>query len=151
MLIDQIMELKSFSYGKMKRLTVFWNEILVDVEVSSTMGTKYVLRLYISPDFPHSYISMAVVARDGILRRKDNSLLGFASLQDHVLSSKDGYTRIDHFPSDNWVGNKTLLEVIKKGLVWLEAYEMHLREGDSIDWFLPVIANALHDEATLEL
>ena len=151
MLIDQLMELKSFSYGKMKRLTIFGNEILVDVEVFCTRGRKHVLRLYISPDFPHSYPCMVVVSPDGILRKKDHSLLGFPSLQDHVLSSKDGYTSISHFPVNSWVGNKTLLEVIEKGLVWLEAYEIHLRKGGSIGRFLQGVATVLHADVTLEL
>ena len=149
MLTDQLTELMSFSYGKMKRLTTSGNEILVDVEVFSTRGKKYVLRLYIPPNFPKSCPSLVVIAPDGILRRKDSSLLGFASRQDHVLSSKDGYTRISHYPANNWVGNKTLLQVIKKGLVWLEAYEIHLRKGGSIDRFLQGVATVLHAELTL--
>jgi len=151
MLYDQLMELTSFSYGKMKGLTTSGNEILVDVEVFCTMGKKYVLRLYISQNFPTSYPSMVVIAPGGILRRKDHSLLRFASLQDHVLSSRDGYTRISHYPESNWVGNKTLVQVIKKGLVWLEAYEIHLRKGGSIDRFLQGVATVLHAELTLSL
>ena len=94
---------------------------------------------------------MVVIAPDGILRRRDRSLLGFASRQDHVLSSMDGYTRISHFPTNNWAGNKTLLQVIEKGLVWLEAYEIHLRKGGSIDRFLQGVATAFHAEVTLGL
>lgn len=94
---------------------------------------------------------MVVIAPDGILRRRDRSLLGFANRQDHVLSSMDGYTRISHFATNNWIGNKTLLQVIEKGLVWLEAYEMHLRKGGSIDRFLQVLATVLHAEGTVPL
>ena len=151
MLHDQLRELKSFSCGKMKRLTIFGNEIRIEVEVLCTKGRKYVLRVYIPPDFPKSCPSMVVIAPDGFLRRKDHSLLGFASHQDHVLFSKDGYTTISHFPANNWVGNKTLIEVIKKGLVWLEAYEIHLRKGGSIGRFLQGVATVLHAEVTLQL
>lgn len=147
----QLMELKSFSYGKMKRLSIFGNEKRVEVEVFCSEGTTYILRLYIPPDFPKSCPSMVVIAPDGILRRRDHSLLGFESRQDHVLSSKDGYTRISHFSTNNWGGNITLLQVVEKGLVWLEAYEMHLRNGGSIDRFLQVLATVLHAEGTLEL
>ena len=149
MLNDQLKELERFSYGKVKGLTTSGNEILIDVEVCCTTGKKYLLRLYISPDFPNSYLSMVVVAPDGILKRKDHSLLGFASRQDHVLSSKSGYTRISY--SNSWVGNKTLLQVIEKGLIWLEAYEIHLQEGGSIDRFLQVLATVLHAEVPLQL
>ena len=141
----QLKELKTFSYGKMKRLTIFGNEKRVEVEVFCSDGTPHILRLNIPPDFPESCPSMVVIAPDGILRRRDHSLLGFASPQDHVLSSQDGYTRISH----NWLGNKTLLQVIEKGWVWLEAYEMHLRERGSIDRFLQELATVLHAEVTV--
>ena len=94
---------------------------------------------------------MVVFAPDGILRRKDGSLLRFESGQDHVLNSQHGFTRIAHFPVNDWVGNETLLQVIQKGLAWLEAYEMHLQEGYPINWFLQVIATVLHYETFPEL
>ena len=147
----QLMELKSFSFGKMKRLTISGNEMHVEVESFCSLGRTHILRLYIPSDFPESCPSMVVIAPDGILRRRDHSLLRFESCQDHILSSMDGYTRISHFPPNNWVGNKTLLQVIEKGMVWLEAYEMHLRKRGSIDRFLQVLATVLHAEGTLEL
>ena len=143
----QLMELKSFSYGKMKRLTIFGNEKRVEVEVFCSEGTTHILRLNIPPDFPESCPSMDVIAPDGILRKRDHSLLGFASPKDHLLSSQDGYTRISH----NLFRNKTLLQVIENGWVWLEAYEMHLREGGSIDRFLQELATVLHAEVTVPL
>ena len=151
MLRNQLMELTSFfdSYRVMRRRTTF--EIRVEVDVVCLRGKKYVLGVYIPPDFPNSCPSMVVIAPNGILKRKDHSLLGFASRQDHVLRSKGGYTRISHFPANNWVGNETLLQVIRKGLVWLEAYEMHLQEGYSIGCFLQLVATVFHDETTPEL
>ena len=151
MLHDQLMELKSSSCGKMIRRTIYGNEVCVEVEVFSTKGKKHVLRVYIPPDFPNSCPPMVAISPDGLLRRKDRSLLGIASRQDHVLSSKDGYTRIYHFPANKWVGNRTLFQVIKKGLVWLEAYELHLQTGDAIDLFLKAEDIVLHDGVPLQL
>lgn len=154
MLYDQLMELESFARGKTERPTIgiFGNEVGVEVKVICTRGEKYVLRVYIPPDFPNSCPSMIVIAADhGVLRRKDGSLLSFSSHRDHVLSSKDGFTRISHFPANNWVGDKTLLQVMEKGLVWLEAYEIHLRKGGSIDRFLQGVAAVFHAETPLYL
>ena len=151
MLRNQLMELKPFceSYRVMRRRTTFG--ICVEVDVLLTRGKKYVLRVYLPPNFPNSCPSMVVFAPDGILRRKDGSLLRFESGQDHVLNSQHGFTRIAHFPVNDWVGNETLLQVIQKGLAWLEAYEMHLQEGYPINWFLQVIATVLHYETFPEL
>ena len=148
---NQLRELKSFceSYRVMRRRTTFGMH--VEVNVLLTMGKQYVLRVYLPPNFPNSCPSMVVIAPDGILRRKDHSLLRFESRQDHVLDSQHGYTRIAHFPPNNWVGNETLLEVVQKGLVWLEAYEMHLKEGYPINWFLQVVAAVLQHETFPEL
>ena len=148
---NQLRELKSFSesYRVMRRRTTFGKR--VEVEVLLTRGKKYVLRVDLPPNFPNSCPSMFVIAPDGILRRKDHSSLRFESRQDHILDSQHGYTRIAHFPPNHWFGNETLLQVIQKGLVWLEAYEMHLKQGYPINWFLQVVATVLQDETFPEL
>ena len=148
---NQLRELKSFceSYRVMRRRTTFG--MRVEVVVLLTRGKKYVLRVDLPPNFPNSCPSMFVIAPDGILRRKDHSSLRFESRQDHILDSQHGYTRIAHFPPNHWFGNETLLQVIQKGLVWLEAYEMHLKQGYPINWFVQVVATVLQDETFREL
>lgn len=131
--------------------TSFSNEARVEVEVVCKNGKKYILRVCISPDFPNSCPPMVVISPDGILRRANGSLLGLASRQDHVLTSKDGYTRICYFRPGTWMGNKTLYQVIKKGLVWLEAYELHLQTGNSIDLFIKAEDIVFHDGVPLHL
>ena len=148
---NQLRELKGFceSYRVMRRRTTFG--MRVEVVVLLTRGKKYVLRVDLPPNFPNSCPSMFVIAPDGILRRKDHSSLRFESRQDHILDSQHGYTRIAHFAPNHWFGNETLLQVIQKGLVWLEAYEMHLKQGYPINWFLQVVATVLQHETFPEL
>ena len=127
------------------------NETHVEVKVTCTNDKNYVLRVYITPDFPNSCPPMVVISPSGILRRKNGSMLLVASRQDHVLSSKDGYTQICHFRSNLWMGEITLSQVIKRGLVWLEAYELHLRTGDPLDRFLQAEKVLLHRGVPLKL
>ena len=70
---------------------------------------------------------------------------------DHTLSSKDGYTQICHFRSNLWKGDNTILQVIMKGWVWLEAYEVHLLTGDPLDMYLQVDESLLLDGAVKQL
>ena len=53
-----------------------------------------------------------------------------------ALPSKDGYTQICHFLPRSWKGDKTLFDIIMKGRTWLEAYEIHLQTGVSLDRYL---------------
>jgi len=131
--------------------TFLTEETYVEVEVSCTNEKKYVLRVYIPNDFPNSCPSVVVFSPNGILRRANGSFLRNASRSDHVLPSKDGYTQICHFRSDIWMGDATLSQVVKKGVIWLEAYELHLQTGDPLDKFLQAEETLLVDGVPLEV
>ena len=62
------------------------------------------------------------------------------SAEFHTLSGIDGHTHICHFKASLWTDNNTLYQVVMKGLIWLEAYEAHLRTGKSMDVFLAEMA-----------
>ena len=66
-------------------------------------------------------------------KRDGNELEGYA---DHTLGSQDGCTKICHFRPELWKDNNTLYQVVMKGLIWLEAYEAHLRTGASLSKYL---------------
>ena len=138
-----------------QRHNVSWTslseETYVEVEVTLSNEKKHVLRVYISNDFPNSCPSVVVISPSGILRRANGSLLGAASRRDHILPSRDGYTQICHFRSDIWMGDATLSQVVKKGVIWLEAYELHLRTGDPLDKFLQAEETLLVDGVPLRL
>ena len=131
--------------------TFLAKETYVEVEVSCTNKRKYVLRVHISNDFPNSCPSVVVISPNGILRRANGSFLRTASRNDHVLPSKDGFTQICHFRSHIWMGDATLSQVVKKGVIWLEAYELHLQTGDPLDKFLQAEETLLVDGVPLEL
>ena len=100
--------------------------IKVEVAITCPNNINHTLRVYLPPDFPNSCPSMVVISPSGLLQRKNGSLMNSMSGADHTLSSKDGYTQICHFLPSSWNGNNTLYQVIMKGRVWLEAYEVHL-------------------------
>lgn len=117
----------------------------VEVAITCSNDVNYTLRVYLPPDFPNSCPSMVVVSPSGLLQRKNGSLMNSMSGADHTLSSKDGYTQICHFLPSSWNGNNTLYQVIMKGRVWLEAYEVHLKTDDPLDRYLQVGESLLLD------
>ena len=62
-----------------------------------------------------------------------------------ALPSKDGYTQICPFLPRSWKGDTTLFDIIMKGRTWLEAYEIHLQTGDSLDRCLQADSSILLD------
>ena len=60
-----------------------------------------------------------------------------------VLPSEDSYTQICPFLPRSWKGDKTLYDINMKGRTWLEAYEIHLKTGDSLDRYLQADSSIL--------
>ena len=54
----------------------------------------------------------------------------------HTGYNIDGYSGICHFRPNLWRANNTLYQVFMKGLIWLEAYQSHLRTGQPLSKYL---------------
>ena len=108
----------------------------VEVRVTCTNDKQYTLRVYLPADYPNSCPQMVVSSPSSFLRMKNGSLLNGMSGANHTLGSKDGCTQICHFNSSLWRDDNTLYQIIMKGLIWLEAYEAHLRTGESLSRYL---------------
>lgn len=111
-------------------------ETKVEVKVICSNDKRYTLRAYLPTDYPNSCPQMIVSSPSSSLRTRDGSVLDSVSTEYHVLSSKHGCTQICHFRSDLWRSENTLYQVVMKGMIWLEAYEAHLRTGQKMDKFL---------------
>ena len=107
----------------------------VEIRVTCTNDKQYTLRVYIPEDFPNSVPSMIVktLFMTPLRRRNGNDLQGNV---DHTLGTQDGCTEICHFEPSLWKDSNTLYQVFMKGLIWLEAYEAHLRTGETLSRYL---------------
>ena len=108
----------------------------VEVRMTASNDKNYTLRIYLPPDFPNSCPTMVVSNPNAALRKLNGSLLTRGSDEDHTYGSRDGLTVICHFRPNRWSNENTLYQVFMKGLIWLEAYEGHLRTGKPINTFL---------------
>ena len=108
----------------------------VEVRVICSNDKRYTLRVYLPSDYPNSCPEMIVSSPSSCLRTRDGSPLNSGSTSFHILSSKDGCTQICHFNSGLWRSENTLYQIVMKGMIWLEAYEAHLRTGQTMDRYL---------------
>lgn len=120
----------------------------------STIGRKYFLKL-IFPDYYPDEIPKLYILTPRTLLNHDRSItlndLG-SSHEFHTLTSdKDGHLQICHYDSDNWHAACTSIGVMTKGLLWIEAYEDHLKTGSSIDTIINQWKRRKQWEETLKL
>lgn len=108
----------------------------VEWRVNTNNGKSYTLRVYLASDFPNSCPVLVVSSPSSTLRKKDGSLLNSTCGRDHVYGAHDGLTKICHFITDKWTSENTIYQVLMKGRIWLEAYEIHLRTGEYLDKYL---------------
>ena len=94
-----------------------------------TRGCQYQLRLELSPYHPHERPSLYVTF-PYTLRKYDGGTINSMGASHRFHTDKNrlnGYVQICHFSS--WDASKTCVGVFCKGLLWLEAYDVHLLTG----------------------
>lgn len=111
------------------------DQTIVEVRATCTNDRQYTLRIYLPTDFPNSCPNMVVKA-SARLRARNGDLLECYPGDNHIGKTVEGYTGICHFRPNRWRNDNTLYQVTMKGLIWLEAYEAHLRTGRPLSQFL---------------
>lgn len=95
-------------------------------------GNVYTLRAELD-DFPFD-IPPVYVTR--MLTDIDGNPLDEVSAEMHVLTPKNGWTRICHYGPASWTPAVSIFKVFVKCRLWLEMYELHLQTGRPIDYYL---------------
>ena len=54
----------------------------------------------------------------------------------HTLPSEHGWTRICHYGPESWTPMVSLYLIYIKAALWLNAYELHLRSGKPMEYYL---------------
>ena len=108
----------------------------IEVRVTCSNDKQYTLRIYLPSDYPNSVPDM-IVKTPGMttLKNRYGSELSGGSIN-HIYGTRDGCTKICHFIPSSWKDDNTLYQVVMKGLIWLEAYEAHLRTGENLSQYL---------------
>ena len=107
----------------------------IDLRIATNSNKGYTLRIYVPADFPNSCPQLAVV-NPSALYNYSGYQIGAMSDSDHTYGFRDGYMTICHFRPNLWTSENTLYQVFLKGIIWLEAYEGHLKTGKPLTNYL---------------
>ncbi|MDO9016923.1 MAG: hypothetical protein Q8S73_20340 [Deltaproteobacteria bacterium] len=108
----------------------------IEGDLRTNAGNVYGVRVVLPPDFPDSQPD-ALICRPRPLPTLPGFSLHLTSAAMHTLEGDgQGNVRICHYSAERWAANISLYKVVMKVRFWLEAYEGHLRTGQSIDAFL---------------
>ena len=109
----------------------------VEWRVNTNNGMSYTLRVYIPENFPDACPKLVIShsSHGSPLKKKSGSVFG-PSHEDHTYCPHEGFTQICHFHPNQWSNVNTLCQILLKGRIWLEAYELHRNTGTPISSYL---------------
>jgi hypothetical protein len=108
----------------------------LELGLRTNAGRTYNLKVVLN-DFPYSKPKVYVIYPTQLYTYNSELLSGIgASATMHLLRPDNGNIQICHYSDTNWRENVTLYKVALKCLIWLNAYDGHLRTGQPIDHFL---------------
>ncbi len=100
--------------------------------VRTKNGKVYTIRIDLD-GFPNA-LPAAFVTK--MLKTKDGKDMDSASATMHTLTSDHGYTRICHYGPSSWSPMVSIFKIYVKCALWLNMYELHLRTGKTMDFYL---------------
>ena len=115
------------------------NRTKIEIALNTNDDIEYVLRVYLTDDFPNSCPTMTVVSPR--LRLRNGDSFPQTNTEFHTLQNVDGYPSICHFHPAFWTQENTLYQVFMKGRVWLEAYSLYHITGEVMDKYLKEFEN----------
>lgn len=135
------------SQGFKKRYMFYWNvaDPHLIIGLRSNTGYTYLTKIVLGNfpyEVPRAYVLGKVDPNTGVIMSlrdangRNLSSYG-ASGSMHLLSpDAEGNIQLCHYSSGAWASNVTLYKVALKLLIWLNAYEGHLRTRKPIDYYL---------------
>lgn len=113
------------------------NNAFVDLGLRTNAGRTYRLKITLR-DFPYSKPDVFVIFPQN-LRDYNGRLLadyGVSAAMHLLTPDYQNNIQLCHYSDSLWSSNVTLYKVALKCLVWLNAYDGHLRTGEPLDYFL---------------
>ena len=108
---------------------------LYPIQSTADPEASALLKLQICPRAPEAMPSLIVLEPVVLPKRPSgtiNSWGGSTTFHTSPLT-ECGRVTICHTPLNQWSLKKTYLQVLQKGRIWWEAYQLHLHDGKSID------------------
>ena len=130
------------------QFSVYWYRDTDTYEASgttpSTSGCRYRLYLPIPSGFPCQRPPMYLTHPYPLYTADGRRLSSLGtSHQMHTLTpSSSGWVQVCHWRDDRWHAGILLQKVFLKGLLWIEAYEQHVRTGRPLADFVRTMVAA---------
>ena len=100
--------------------------------VKTKSGNLYTIQIELDR-FPQA-VPKVFVTR--MLRDHDGEAMNEARHSLHTLSSEHGWTRICHYGQESWTPGVSLYKIYIKCALWLNIYEVHLKTGKPMEYYL---------------
>lgn len=96
---------------------------------------EYTICVWIKAGFPYEIPGLYVTSPCPLIGYGGKSIQSYGSSHAMHVWAPDwnGYVKVCHSKSEYWSASYTLVSVVMKGLLWLEAFEAHCKTGKSID------------------
>ncbi|RJR23286.1 MAG: hypothetical protein C4582_05665 [Desulfobacteraceae bacterium] len=103
-------------------------------EHTTSDGRFYRLVLFLDPPYPEKIPNLYVIYPSVLPKYGQGSIneLGNSHAFHTNSNGPDGVVAICHYSSSEWDTSCTAYGVIIRGLIWLEAYAIHLKTGETI-------------------
>lgn len=101
----------------------------------SSANNLYKICICVSSNYPNTMPSMYIVSPNPLrgYGRKKISSYGTSHAMHIWKSDWNDYVKICHWKDEYWSASNTILGVLMKGFLWIEALEVHRRTGKDID------------------
>lgn len=108
----------------------------VDLGLKSNDGNVYRFKILLN-SFPYNVPKVYITYPDDLKTYDGRNIVDVgASHSMHLLQPMGNMPQVCHFKSDHWHSQRTIYNVSLKLRVWMEAYESHLRTGQTLDYFV---------------
>lgn len=100
--------------------------------VKTRSGRLYTIQIELER-FPQDVPKVFVTQ---MLRDCNGKMMNEARHDTHTLKSEHGWTRLCHYGPDSWTENVSLYLIYIKCALWLNIYELHLKTGKPMEYYL---------------
>jgi hypothetical protein len=98
-------------------------------------GTEYRLAIWLGLYYPDRMPGLYVLSPNPLVGYGGKRILDYGTSHPMHTWKTDwnSFTKVCHCKDEYWSASVPLVEVVMKGMLWLEAYEAHCRTGATID------------------
>ncbi len=114
-----------------------FSPLLVSGFHQSSIGKWYKLVVSIDQSFPYQMPGLYVTYPCPLIGFEGKTIptWGTSAKMDVWKTDRGNYTKICHCRAERWSAKNSIVSVLLKGFLWLEAFELHCQAGASIDMY----------------